>query len=63
MVWYSKTVTLNLELIKRDISYLDYVIVHELSHFKYHNHQSDFWTLVGKYYPKYKEARKMLKDV
>ena len=55
-------VTLNYELSKYDISCLDYVIVHELSHFIYHNHQKDFWSLVGKYYPNYKEARKMLKE-
>lgn len=55
-------VTLNYELSRYDISCLDYVIVHELSHFIYHNHQKEFWNLVGKYYPKYKEARKMLKE-
>lgn len=58
----SHVVTLNSELSKYDITCLDYVVVHELSHFIYHNHQKEFWTLVGKYYPKYKEARKMLKD-
>ena len=55
-------VTLNYELSKYDITCLDYVIVHELSHFIYHDHQKDFWSLVAKYYPKYKEARKMLKE-
>ncbi len=55
-------VTLNYQLSRYDITCLDYVIVHELSHFIHHNHQEGFWTLVGKYYPKYKEARKMLKE-
>lgn len=55
-------VTLNYELSKYDITCLDYVIVHELSHFIHHDHQKGFWTLVGKYYPKYKDARKMLKE-
>ena len=55
-------VTLNYELCKYDMTCLDYVIVHELSHFIYHDHQKDFWNLVGKYYPRYKEARKMLKE-
>ena len=58
----SHNVTLNYELSKYDITCLDYVIVHELSHFIYHDHQKDFWNLVCKYYPKYKEARKMLKE-
>lgn len=55
-------VTLNYQLSKYDISCLDYVIVHELSHFIYHDHSKNFWTLVSKYYPKYKECKKMLKE-
>jgi len=55
-------VTLNYMLMKYDISCLDYVIVHELSHFIYHNHSKEFWSLVAKYYPKYKECKKMLKE-
>ena len=55
-------VTLNYNLSKYDICCLDYVIVHELSHFIHPNHSSDFWSLVGKYYPKYKSVRKMLKE-
>ena len=55
-------VTLNYMLYKYDICCLDYVIVHELSHFIHPNHSRDFWNLVGKYYPRYKECRKMLKE-
>ena len=55
-------ITLNYQLCKYDMCCLDYVIVHELSHLVYPNHSSDFWNLVGKYYPKYKECRKMLKE-
>ena len=55
-------VTLNYQLSKYDISCLDYVIVHELSHFIHPNHSRDFWNLVSKYYPRYKECRKMLKE-
>lgn len=55
-------VTLNYQLSKYDICCLDYVIVHELSHFIHPNHSRDFWNLVGKYYPRYKECRKMLKE-
>lgn len=55
-------VTLNYMLYKYDIRCLDYVIVHELSHFIHPNHSKDFWNLVGKYYPGYKECRKMLKE-
>ncbi len=55
-------VTLNLELSKYKREALDYVIVHELSHFIHPNHSKNFWLLVGKYYPKYKEVRKYLKN-
>ena len=56
----TKRVTLNLNLIKRDIKYLDYVIVHELSHLIYPNHSKDFWHLVSMLIPDYKTLRKEL---
>lgn len=55
-------ITLNLELSKYNIECLNYVIVHELSHFIHPNHSKDFWLLVSKYYPNYKEIRKYLKN-
>ena len=39
---------------------IDYVIVHELSHFKFMDHSSNFWNEVSKHYPNYKKARKEL---
>lgn len=55
-------VTLNLELSKYNIECLNYVIVHELSHFVHPNHSKEFWLLVGKYYPNYKDIRKYLRN-
>jgi predicted metal-dependent hydrolase len=55
-------VTLNYNLFKYDICCLDYIIIHELSHFIHPNHSSSFWSLVSKYCPRYKECRKMLKE-
>ncbi len=57
-----KTVTLNLELMKRDLKYLDYVIVHELSHFIYGNHSSNFWKIVEENYPNYKQIKREMKE-
>ncbi len=54
----SHAITLNLELIKRDTKYLDYVICHELSHLVESNHSKAFWKVVEENYPKYKEARR-----
>lgn len=56
------SVTLNFELIRKDIKYLDYVIVHELSHLVYFNHSKDFWNLVSKYNKNYKEIRKEMRE-
>lgn len=57
-----KTITLNLELIKMQGKYLDYVIIHELSHLVYPNHSKNFWLLVEKYEPNYKKYRKEMKN-
>lgn len=56
-----KTVTLNTDLLKKEIPLLDYVIVHELCHFYEGNHSKNFWALVEQAYPNYKEARKKLR--
>jgi len=58
----NKNVTLNYNLYKYDINCLDYVIIHELSHFIHPNHSSNFWNLVSKYCNNYKELRKKLKE-
>lgn len=56
------SVTLNLNLVKYDSSCLDYVIIHELSHFVHFNHSKSFWSTVSKYCPNYKEIEKKLKS-
>ena len=58
----SHTITLNLELMKRDISYLDYVIIHEMSHLIYGDHSSRFWALVEANMPNYKKYRDEMKE-
>ena len=58
----NKTVTLNSNLIKYDISKLDYVIIHELSHFIHFDHSRNFWNLVSKYCQEYKQIRKELRE-
>ena len=58
----SHVITINLELIKRDIVYLDYVIVHELSHLIYGDHSRGFWSLVGENMPSYKKYREEMKE-
>lgn len=57
-----KKVTLNSELIYKDPKYLDYVIVHELSHFIHFDHSASFWKLVSENCPDYKRLRKELQE-
>ena len=56
------SVTLNSNLIKMDIEKLDYVIIHELSHFIHFDHSKYFWNQVSKYCPDYKKMRREMKD-
>ena len=55
------SVTLNSKLIRYDLTKLDYVIVHELSHYIHFDHSKAFWSVVEKYTPDYKKIRKELK--
>ena len=55
-------ITLNLELMKRDIGYLDYVIIHEMSHLIHGDHSNSFWRLVGENMPNYKKYREEMKE-
>ncbi len=40
---------------------IDYVVVHELAHLKHHNHSKQFYDLVRRYMPDYKQREKILK--
>ena len=55
-------ITLNLDLLKKDMICLDYVINHELAHLIEANHSSRFWKIVEENFPKYKEIRKKLNN-
>ena len=55
------SISLNIALTALPRSVSDYIIVHELAHIEHKNHSKEFWQLVAKYYPKYKEAKEELK--
>lgn len=57
----NKNITINYNLIKYSQEAIKYVISHELCHLKYMNHSKDFWFLVEKYIPDYKQIRKEFK--
>lgn len=48
-------------LMKYPADAVDYVVVHELAHIKHHNHSEDFYKLIKKYLPDYKERERLLK--
>ena len=55
-------ISFNFDLIEKDIECIEYVVLHELCHIFYMNHQKDFWALVEKYMPDYKARRKKVKN-
>lgn len=57
----NKNITINYNLIKYSKQAIRYVILHELCHLKYMNHSKEFWNLVQKYMPEYKQVKKEFK--
>jgi len=53
-------ITLNEYLLKADIRCIQYVVLHELAHLLYHNHNSDFYNFLTIQMPDWKERKKQL---
>jgi predicted metal-dependent hydrolase len=64
--WGSCTVqgkiSLNWRLIVARMEVVDYVVIHELAHLKFHNHSAAFWALVASQMSDYKEHRRWLRE-
>ena len=58
-----RKITINSDLMKYDQRVIDYVVLHEFCHLRYMNHSKDFWNMVGKFMPDYKDLKKELKNV
>lgn len=55
-----RRIWINLQLAKKPIECLEYVVIHELVHLMEKNHTHRFHALVEKYCPTWREAKKML---
>ena len=55
-----KQIVYNYNLIKAPLECVQYVVVHELSHFKYADHSKNFHEFVEKYMPDAKRRKKLL---
>ena len=59
---FSNNINLNIYLMKLPLVAIEYVVIHELAHIKQKNHSKQFWNLVLKYCPDYKNCEKMIKN-
>lgn len=59
----SANLNFNYKVLFLEPALADYIIVHELCHLKEFNHGANFWALVEKIIPDYKERRKQLKNI
>lgn len=55
-------ITLNLNLAKKDMECLEYVMIHELCHLIEFNHGKEFKRLMDKFCPNWKEIKKRLNE-
>ena len=60
--YHDKRITLNLNLAKKDMECLEYVMIHELCHLIEFNHSKKFKMLMDKYCPNWKEIKKRLNE-
>lgn len=49
-------------LMQYPLEAVDYVVVHELTHIRHHNHSAEFYSLIRRYMPDYKQREKLLKE-
>ena len=59
---YKNELNFNILLMKYPLYIMEYIVVHELAHIKYKNHSKEFYSLVKKYSPNYKEIEKNFKS-
>ncbi len=60
--WQRCRITLNSELLKTSLECIEYVILHELAHFRHHEHDANFYGFLTSLMPDWGNRRQQLKD-
>ena len=55
-----KIITINYYIYQAQLSYIEYVVLHELIHFIHRNHNKDFYAMLSLYMPNWKERKNYL---
>ena len=58
----TKKLWFNLQLAKKPVECIEYIILHELAHLKVRNHGSDFVAILDSYMPCWRETKKKLNE-
>jgi predicted metal-dependent hydrolase len=59
----TRKIWLNLQLAKKPVECLEYVILHELAHLKVPNHGKDFIAIMDQYMPDWREIKARLNGI
>ncbi len=52
-------INLNAEMLKKDIKFIEYVILHEIAHLEHPDHSINFYSYIEKFMPDWKERKKL----
>lgn len=59
----TRKIWFNLQLAKKPMECLEYVVLHELAHLKVRNHGKDFIAIMDQYMPYWRETKKLLNEL
>ena len=58
----TRNIIFNLELIKKPLHCIEYIVVHELLHIRVRLHNEEFTTLLNRYFPNWKQLKEELNE-
>ena len=59
---YTRNIIFNLELIKKPVHCIEYIVVHELLHIKVRLHNEEYTALLTRYFPNWKQLKEELNE-